>query len=63
MVFCQLDVEFSKSPKNEHVSNSNTDWTAHAVNFFNAQETITFIARNKSEHCVADQNRCLFRKH
>ena len=56
MVLCQLYVDFSESPKNEHFSNSKTDCTASAVNFPNAQEAVTFIARNKSKHGVANQN-------
>ena len=56
MVLCQLDADFSESPENEQGSDSNTDWTASAVNFPDAQEAITFIARNKSEHGVVDQN-------
>ena len=54
MVLCQLDADFSESPENEQSSDSNTDWTASAVNFPDAQEAITFIARNKSEHGVVD---------
>ena len=53
---CRLDADFSESPENGQGSDSNTDWTASAVNFPDAQEAITFIARNISEHGVVDHN-------
>ena len=53
---CQLDADFSESPKDEQGSDSNTDSTASAVHFPDAQEALKFMARNNSEHGVVDQN-------